>query len=892
MANNQNYDPPKLCIFQDFQAVLSAGAAPLYPVIVGPAYALHRYEEEAEKESIATYDRTQQTGYLWPGHIAGGVIDLVNAKIINEDALLNYYTSPTPSNLVEDNSNRLKFDDIIATNDEGLRDASLGDRDVTAGDVVRISVSGTQVLETVVIATEADVIEGTTDPDSERVTGSGSTVEGATQNSASPTAYTLAYDATAYEGLIAGYPSDDYSIQVTVVGTGGAGALDGTTLKITAASGDSNTVTLGTSNYVGPQYTVPLGTRGASLDVTDAGSGSVAIADTWSVTVAQTYAEIDVTDDAQFKPEGPYSGAQNSQYVLTVLQGGVLGTNDVKIQFQTTNGQDTTGIIQATAASFTGSSVVHPFGNRNMSLTLFDTLEMRTGDVITFDVEASKEGEIHTIVMRDALAELAATDLDVQLFAKTTFEVSTLFYDLAQGLISIYANMTHTSDILGSPATYDIYDGTLYADYREQRTIGTGSIGSLDSATAIQDALGTVDALNPIACGVNEAFRLSNGVSVYYIAITTDDDAGYLEALETLTRDELIYGLVPLSNSETVKRAYAQHVSERSQNCNNQWRGLWLANDELPVTGVYGHESDLSATVEDLPPGGARKVVSVGALFATNGAQAGDILRINYDLTDPLNPTYEEYIIDSADEDFVTLLNPLTAPITVAMKIEIWRNLSDYEYACAIGEYSSSYNSRRIKAVWADGYVTEDGEDKNLTYLCAYLAGARAGAAPHASLSNVEHPGVLLDERYLLSAPNMNIAAAGGTWLVVKNTSDVVYTRHQLTTVADASNLNEREDSITSNLDHISREFKEETQDLIGKGNVSPQMVALISARVNNVALEISSRPYSDILGPQLIDVENVSVKINQTLQDTIDVVMDPLLPKPLNNLNISFRVS
>jgi hypothetical protein len=61
---------------------------------------------------------------------------------------------------------------------------------------------------------------------------------------------------------------------------------------------------------------------------------------------------------------------------------------------------------------------------------------------------------------------------------------------------------------------------------------------------------------------------------------------------------------------------------------------------------------------------------------------------------------------------------------------------------------------------------------------------------------------------------------------------------------------------------------------------------------VSNINLQISSRPYSDILGPQLIDVENISVRVDATLQDTINVAMDPILPKPLNNLNIRFSVS
>jgi hypothetical protein len=894
MANLLPYSPPKLCIFQDFEAVLAGGVQPLFPVIVGPSYALHRYTEEDEQAELGVYDRTQQTDYAWPDKVAGGVIDLVSAFVINENALMKYFTTPTPANLESDNGNRVVLDEIIATNAAGNRDAAFGTRDVQAGDIVRITGPGGFLIETVIIGVAADVVPGTLDPDMTRIEGFGDTTAGATENVTPPTKYTTSYEFAAYDGLEDGYPSETYTIRVITIGTTGTGQLNGTVLKVTSPSGDTNDITLSDGNYDGgdSRYEVPLGTRGAILNIEDSGGGTVAVEDTWEVVISQNYTEIDVAVPAEIEMTGPYTGSANTQYILTVTKGGTLGTDDLVIAFQTSNGQDTTGNIQVLASAFGGPSADFAFGNNGMFVTLFNTLQMNTGDIIVFDVEAESEGEIHTMILRDSVDALVADDLTVDIFVQVTFEVDALFYDLTQDLISIYANMTKTDDLLGTEQVFDIYDGKVFVDYRELRTVGANILGAVATQSGVDPALGPPVATNPLACGVYEALTLSNGVACFYLAIESDDDSGYLKALEVLTRNEAVYSLVPMTQDETVKRAFAAHVEAQSNNCNNRWRITWLANHCLPTTDIYGTETEVLATVEDYPPSGARQVVSVGALFETNGVKPGDLLRINFDYSDPANVTYDEYIIDAVNEDDLLLLSPLPAPILVAMKIEIWRNQTNFEYACKLAAYATSYDSRRVRSVWADGYVDEDGNPKDLVYLAAYLAGARAGAAPHAPLSLVTLPGVFLDEQVLFSDIDQDIVGAGGNWIVIKDFTGRVYTRHQLTTVANPSDLLKREDSLTTNLDHISREFLEETRDLYGQGNVSPEMIALISARIKNTSLGISARPYNAKIGPQLLDTEIIKLQVNEVNQDTIDVELALDLPVPLNTLNIRFTVS
>ena len=51
------YRPPQLKIYQEFEQALISGAEPLYAVIVGPNYELHRFSEEDERALIGPYDR-------------------------------------------------------------------------------------------------------------------------------------------------------------------------------------------------------------------------------------------------------------------------------------------------------------------------------------------------------------------------------------------------------------------------------------------------------------------------------------------------------------------------------------------------------------------------------------------------------------------------------------------------------------------------------------------------------------------------------------------------------------------------------------------------------------------------------------------------------------------
>ena len=901
------YRAPALAINQNLELTQSSEVAPLFATIVGPRYELHRFDVTSEQAEIGEYDPVPaSTVYTWPDHIAGGVIDLDTASVVVQNALLVYNEQTAALNVTEDNGNSVKSSTgfVWKTNSAASRDSSLGTRDVQVGDTALITWnSGGDTLQSLVAGFVAEVVAGTTNAPT-RVTGDGDTAEGATETIAAPTKYTIVYDATAYNGLADGYPSDSYTIQVLVVGTGtdSGGTLDNTKLYITSAGNDTaTTVTLDDSNWNGGTYDVAFGDRGATFTIVDAGGGTVEVGDTWAVTYAMDYSETVVTNPAEFDLQGSpsYDGSKNTQYIVTVSAGGVLGTDAVTFSITTNNAADSTATVTSPTTDWPAASNAYPFGNNDMVLTLFTAADQyNTGDVITVDATAPTEGAIETLVLRDSVAAVVADDLDIKLMAEQTATMDTVYATLTQDNITISANATATVNILGTETAHAIFYGIMYADYRELDTVVANKLEFISSITDVGDTLGAATPDNPLALGVSYALNNANGTGCYFIATNGDTYSAYETAFDVLTQDRVIYGLVPLTNDEDIKNLLVAHVNEMSTSENNQWRLGWLMNPEVPITGTYVEQSngaDLQITIADIGPGlnDFRAFTIQAGNLQANGVKPGDAVRTNYSTDAMGNVTYDEYTIDSiTDEQNGKLLTGPPAAIAVPIKAEFWRTLTNSEYADALAAYPAQYNNRRIRCVWADNPTDENGNSIDIFYYACGLAGLRSGVAPHQPLSTSSLVGVEMDPVYLFGKSDTKTIAGGGNWLVTKDPSTAAITTfHQLTTYTDPDELAYREDTITTNGDYIARDLYNNLDDLYGQGNVSEAMEQIIRTRIHVRSSYIIDLPYSDKIGPQITDYEIISVGVHPTLKDTMIVNMDYTLPSPLNVLTVNMNI-
>jgi len=917
-----SYREPRLQIFQDFQAALNTGAEPLFACLVGPNFELHRFSVEEEKAVIGPYDSALSQVYPWPDHVAGGLIDLPGADIWVDQALVRYYESLASVTNPADNSNKVTSAVTFKTNAAADRTlAAFGDRDVQVGDIARLRWLDpffvVQEFETRVAGFEADVVTGSTTPVAlDLPVGFGSVAAGGTlvpvvPASAVPERLDMTVDYSAYDGLADGYPLDTYLIRVVQAGfndLGPGGNLDNTILNITSEGNDTETtVELGVDVvYDGFKYPVPLGSRGGILEIVEDGvfvpslpNQGLYAGHTFKVAISQLYTEIDPTDAGAFLATGPYTGAVNTQYILTVVLGGTAGTDNLVFKLTSNNGADQATQFTVPAADFPPTQNDYAVGIRGMQLSFFSTAaknQWRTGNVVTFDMLGQSSGPIHTLIFNDPIPADAATSFDLDLHTLDTVRLEDGFRTLTQNDITIEPNATTLSDLLGAEEPMAIIRGNLFADYREQRTVGSEEIRTVSTQSEVTSVLGPAVQSNPLAMAASLALTNSGGQTLYYIATSAETTAAYQRVLDILTENDVVHGLVPLTSDAAVQALFAAHVIDRSNSDNNQWRITWLTNTEKQVVGVYTVDSgldDLLATVEEYSVGLFRKVVSAGSLFQTNGVKAGDLLRINYATDSEGVVSYDEFVVDYIiDENQLVLTTSLPAAIAVAVKIEVWRNQSSTQYATALAAKPAQYNNRRVYMVTADTPVTFDGEALDLVYVAAACAGQRSGVAPHAPLSQVTLAGFTLDPKTKFSRTDLNIIASGGNWIITKDFDGRVFTRHQVSTVINPDDLDQREQSKTTNLDHISRDLYLNTRDLFGQGNVSDAMLALIEQRIESRITAISNRPYPDKIGPQMQGAEILRLEVDSVLRDTIVVEINPALPDPLNTLNIHFTVS
>jgi len=913
------YTEPSRQIFQEFAAAQAEGAAPLFPCMVGPCYALHRYTEEDEKAAVGDYNYDSSSEqFVWPDHIPGGEVDLASAKIMLEDTLQRYLEGSSNAQLTEDNGNTIVSSLVFKSNAAADRTASaFGDRDVQIGDWVRLAwVSGptTEEYFTQVTGFVADVVAGSAAPveDPFREVGFAQTslVAGSSEVTTPPTRYTTAYDVTAYNGLIDGYPQDTYTIQVLTVGSSGTGLLDGTVLRITSQGNDTpSTVTLGTDvAWDGAKYPIPLGDRGAILNLVDAGAGIVNALDQWDVKLQQDYTEVDVTNTGEWAAAGDpnYTGSVNTKYIITVVQGGTLDpasatAGDVRIYYRTNNGADTAGYLTIPSADFTvATSNDYSIGSKDMKLTFFKGTQFNTGGSWTFSVEAPTEGAIHTLTLRDSIPYTALTDMDLDMFVKVTVEFPEDYLTLDQDYIEVLGNAAVTSDLLGTPELMSVFGGTLYADYRELDTAKAAQgIGYVANDTERQSELGPNSVLNPLgkAAYHSLAESVDGGVGTFYLATAGEAESDYTDALDLLTENDLVWGFVPLSEDEQIKQNFSTHVRERSNPINNQWRTAWVTNNESRVTPVYQTQGgdDLEATVSLFPVGTYRQIdFGAGTLLESNDVRPGDKLRINFVTDSDGNVTYDEYTVDRVNtQTQLITVEDLGSPTPVAVKVEIWRDMTKDEYAQLLSEYPARFNTRRVVSVWQDNPVDlGTGETLPLMYVAAALAGQRGGIPPHAPMSQLDLSSIGGDPQVEFSRDQLNVVAGGGNWVVNKDYTGRVYTRHQLTSVTDDAEFSKREASKTSNIDHISRDFLTATADLFGQGNISDDMMSLIGTRVTNTIESIVNRNYSKKIGPQMINATIIRIERDPVQRDRVIVEVDPSMPDPLNNLPIIFTIS
>lgn len=475
----------------------------------------------------------------------------------------------------------------------------------------------------------------------------------------------------------------------------------------------------------------------------------------------------------------------------------------------------------------------------------------------------------------------------------------------------------------GAEQPLPVESGTLYAEYREFLADLADEVNSISDVADLDQIAGQLHPDNPLKWGVYKALSNSNGTVVKYTAVshpveyhpenyreTGPDLDSWVQVLERIKGRDDMYNLVPMTFDRQVQNLWAAHIGGESNEIANNWKagffGLQAQAKQLLVgqgaliDGVLGNEmTDATlATLSDDPNATGTNQFTLlqvpsGSLgyFITNNVQPGDLVRYNYSIDQFGEEQYEEYVVDQVlSENSLLLFTSADAAVPVAQRFEIWHNRNRNEIADDIAQQAGSLSNRRVCAVWPD-QVSEGGVSQPGYYLAAALAGLVSGVVPHQPLTNVEVAGFDDYSRSyrFFNETQLNRMAEAGVWIVTEDRDGTPHTRHALTT--DNLDLNRREEMIRRNVDSMSYLFLRRLRPYIGRTNVQPGMIRRLRFEVESIINFLSNNGFTEELGSQLISGEVRKLAAHPLLRDRVEIVLDLVVPAPLNNIELHLVV-
>lgn len=929
------YVLPQVQVFQELNAVPTGQIEPQPAFISGGHAQLIRESEADEKADglLGYYEDAAETCYTWPNRPAGGVVDTDYTRVHIDSALLRYFedligagdTISTVASTV--NKVRASATNWVANGATYPRDSDLKERDVQVGDIAKIrAVVGGDSYELITSVTgfEADAVASSV------AAASGDSGNQTTQSAPTATSsYTGdtdyvncvdvdSIDQSSYDGLDDGDVNETYV--VTVIQGSAGGDATTATLRVASVSGNDDVAEVTPAAFGSP---TTIGTRGVTVTWDDQASAACSLSadnnsvsdidflvgQAWTISVGQAFTAPTATSG------GTYTGAKDVTYIIEVTRGGTYSI-DTSVSPQvtvTTNlGTDASGPTNVTAS---GGAIAA--GTQGVTVS-FDGTGLRKGDIYLIAAAAETDGPYRTLILANNFASEVqangATEVDLTLYIKKDIEVSENRAEspgtknwttsatevcLNSGVTALDSSWTDS----GVPEPLPVFSlssagyGQAYVTARYWLSDLCAGIEQIsDIAQLDSQVSGKLHPDNPLKWALSKALANNNGVDVSYVSVCDPSDTdAWLTVLELADGRRDTYGFVPLTRNKTVLDTFLAHVQNQATPEQASWRTVWtnLLGDPEKVIVDSDASSDgeeVLATLEDDPDTSGTQytylqVPAGNGEFVSNSVEAGDIVRYLYTADGFGGFTWSEFVVDAViNEDTIRLVAPgHTTNVATAQKIEIWRNLTDTELSEELA-LTDGFSNRRLLSTWPDtigsGGYTFDGYHLN-----AALAALASGVVPQQGLTNVAINGFDDLSRTVgkFNRSQLDTMAEGGVWIVTQDReSGEVFTRHAITT-GDQDDLNQREESITRNLDSISFFFADLLAPYIGTANVTDSLIDVLRAEIHAGIETLRGRNFTEKLGGQIVDATLTELRRHASLKDRLVVIIELDLPEPLN---------
>ena len=678
---------------------------------------------------------------------------------------------------------------------------------------------------------------------------------------------------------------------------GTPGVASGAKFSVTSTNGDNisdfGVTAIGSAFYVG------------SFGLTVTVTGTYVLGDKYTISPIAAYTRV-VPDIAG---SGAFLGSVDTTYTIKVVSGGLwFGGNDtIRISASTNTGIDYVPSTIIPSPTVLDASVSFTLGSLGLSMTFATNVAPKglvTGESYTVAITAATAGPINKIVLADNPSTTLGSAANVPLLqlsiVKSYLEIPIAGYPTG-GSVALTASANNYT-IAGSLSILDsswgetpipVLKAKAYVPYRALLVNGSLEFNTISDISEIDTVLGKTIPANPLAYGVYKALENSNGQVVNYISIATDDITGYTNSIETLSKHEECYFVVPLTSDNATQQLFKSHVDTMSSKTKGLERVLFISKTGSDTEVLYGKKSDGSYWMGTIA---TNTTVNIpGATFQTSGVRAGDSVRTVFSVDGFGNPTYTTSTVASVvSQTQLLLASPGAVTNSDLNRIDIIRNLSRDEQASAIANQSGSLDNRRDYVIWPDLPIDDNGLEVPGHFLACSVAGLKSSVAPHQGITNYTLTGwsnMARSYKYFTPA-QLNVIAGGGTMIVTQNaTGGAIYIRHQLS--SDQVDANRAELSITTNLDAITKFLRGDLKKFIGKYNNTASFHQVAHAMITQKISYLMSNTQTVTAGPQVtsFDTNSLIVESDPLIRTTVNASLSIGLPYPVNNFNLVLTV-
>ena len=694
---------------------------------------------------------------------------------------------------------------------------------------------------------------------------------------------------------------------ITAVGTTSslgsitAGTLGAAKFSVSSTNGD-NITSFSVSAFGNPFY---VGSYGLSVSIATA----YVAGQSWTISATAPYTRLSpAISDAT-----AYTGPISTVYTIKVVSGGLWagGTDIIRVSASTNNGIDFLPSTVISTSASTGATRSFVLGSLGLTATFTVDANQKglvTGESYTISVTAATAGPINKIVLADnpstTLLTTGATVTLLQLsIPKSYMEIPISGYPLYGSSVALTANAENYV-ISGSLAVLDsslgstqlpVIKAKAYVPYRALLVNGSLEFNTISDISEIDTVLGKTIPANPLAYGVYKALENSNGQVVNYISIATDDITGYTNSIETLSKHEECYFVVPLTSDNATQQLFKSHVDTMSSKTKGLERVLFISKPSSNTQVLYGKKTGDNGYWTGTVPT-TTTIEIPGATFITDGVRAGDSVRtaiVTSDSGDVTYTTSSVALVNSQTQLTLATASPALANNS-SNRIDIIRNLSRDEQASAIADQSGSFDNRRDYVIWPDLPIDDEGLEVPGHFLACSVAGLKSSVAPHQGITNYTLTGWSnMARSYKYFTPTqLNVIAGGGTMIVTQNAAGgEIYIRHQLS--SDNFDANRSELSITTNLDSITKFLRGDLKKLIGKYNNTESFHQLARTMITQKISYLMSITSTATAGAQItsFDPASLIVETDPIIRTTVNASLSIGLPYPVNNFNLVLTV-